>query len=283
MRRHGARGLVLCALLGWWSGAEARGSGPGLRWRADRRAPFSAAEEPQHGEEPQRVPAQPQRVPAQPLRRQQTPAGPIVYPNINGTLGAVTAVMIALSSNWLVYERITAFARRLISGGFNVLRSFGCHLFRYPPTVALVTMRGIIATEDEMRLGLSHAMISPEMVQPDLLDGSLASVRAGGLINLKRYERTLSRAFATPGARAVVLLLDSPGGSPAQSSLLYRRLNALRTRYPRVKLLCFVEDAAVRTRHGKETPTSAPGAPLSPFHPLASSSCALLCLWRTRR
>jgi len=112
------------------------------------------------------------------------------------------------------------------------------------PRVALVTMRGVIASDDEMRTGLSEAMLAPEMLKPD---GTVASYKMGGgeLINLQRFERTLTRAFATPGCRAVALLIDSPGGSPAQSSLIYQRLRALRARHPRVALLAFVEDAAV--------------------------------------
>lgn len=68
--------------------------------------------------------------------------------------------------------------------------------------------------------------------------------RAGDLINLQRFDRALNKAFATPGARAVVLVIDSPGGSPAQSSLLYRRLRMMRKRHPKLPLLAFVEDSA---------------------------------------
>ena len=50
-------------------------------------------------------------------------------------------------------------------------------------------------------------------------------------------------AYTYPHARS--LLINSPGGSPAQSSLIYQRLRALRKRYKRIPLLAFVEDAAV--------------------------------------
>ena len=56
------------------------------------------------------------------------------------------------------------------------------------------------------------------------LDFDDVSGDTGELINLARFEKTLSRAFMTPGCRVVALLIDSPGGSPAQSSLLYHRL-----------------------------------------------------------
>lgn len=167
-----------------------------------------------------------------PLRPRPGPMSPVPYPAINGTFGAVTAMLVALSANWLIYERISGFIRHVITGGFGSLKSLACRVFRHPATVTLVTMRGIIATDDEMRMGLAHAMVAPDTVRPELLEGSAApgSMRSGDLVNLNRFERTLTRAFATPGVRAVALLMDSPGGSPAQSSLIYCRLKALRAR-----------------------------------------------------
>src|SRR5664280_3181035 len=39
--------------------------------------------------------------------------------------------------------------------------------------------------------------------------------------------RSLERAFATRNARAVALIINSPGGSPAQSHLILRRIRQL--------------------------------------------------------
>jgi ClpP class serine protease len=61
-------------------------------------------------------------------------------------------------------------------------------------------------------------------------------------LNLRGVERQLARAFATPRARAVVLEVNSPGGSPAQASLLHARLAALRRTHADVELLCFGTD-----------------------------------------
>ena len=36
--------------------------------------------------------------------------------------------------------------------------------------------------------------------------------------------KTLERAFSVRNARAVALLINSPGGSPSQSHLIYRRI-----------------------------------------------------------
>jgi protease-4 len=61
-------------------------------------------------------------------------------------------------------------------------------------------------------------------------------------LNVRNLERQLARAFATPRARAVVLEINSPGGSPAQASLLHARLTALRRTHANVELLCFGTD-----------------------------------------
>lgn len=187
----------------------------------------------------QQQPPLPPRRPG-PLRRpappQRSPAYPVPLPAINGTAGAVAAVLIALSSNWVVYERLSWLVTALGRWSVGAVRTLFVRTLHFPPTVTLVTMRGLIATDDEMRTGLSYAMLAPEAAP--------AEVRGESLVNLGRFEKALDRAFSMPGARAVALLIDSPGGSPAQSSLLHRKLLALRRRHPRVKLLAFVEDSA---------------------------------------
>jgi signal peptide peptidase SppA len=53
--------------------------------------------------------------------------------------------------------------------------------------------------------------------------------------------RTLDRAFAVKGARAVALLINSPGGSPAQSHLIYGRIRQL-AEEKKLPVYAFVED-----------------------------------------
>jgi len=132
---------------------------------------------------------------------------------------------------------------RSARNAIRTLRSALGTLVHYPPRVVVVTLRGVIATDDEIRTGMSDAMLAPALL-PGHEELRGATMRGEQLINLGRFERTLTRAFATPGARAVALLIDSPGGSPAQSSLLHHRLKTLRERHPRVALLAFVEDSA---------------------------------------
>lgn len=62
-------------------------------------------------------------------------------------------------------------------------------------------------------------------------------------LSLADKEKILDRAFAVKKAPAVAIIVNSPGGSPAQSSLLYRRLRQLRERHNR-PVYVFVEDVA---------------------------------------
>mmetsp|Transcript_12383 Transcript_12383/g.26757 ORF Transcript_12383/g.26757 Transcript_12383/m.26757 type:complete len:410 (-) Transcript_12383:146-1375(-) len=194
------------------------------------------------------LPETAQQSPVRPLspRRQPMPPqrGPVPMQPVNGS-STLSTLLIALGTNWLVYERFSALAIRVCRNAFRTLTSWCTRVANYPPRAVVVHLKGIIATEDEVKYGDSRAMLlAPELAPADPEAGDSRPQVRGDLINLARFEKTLSRAFATPGARAVAILIDSPGGSPAQSSLLYHRLRALRTRYPRVKLLAFVEDSA---------------------------------------
>ena len=131
------------------------------------------------------------------------------------------------------------------------------------PRVVCVTLTGIIAADGDVRLGAQYSYGGrPELLSPDVtfvdgaerqprIDGEAdrdprtAGLRSDAVINLQRVDRLLTKAFASRGARAVCLIINSPGGSPAQSSLIYQRLRALRKRHKNMPLLAFVEDAAV--------------------------------------
>jgi signal peptide peptidase SppA len=62
-------------------------------------------------------------------------------------------------------------------------------------------------------------------------------------LSLRRYAAALERAFALRGLKAVALAINSPGGSPAQSALLYRRIRQLAAERG-VPVLAFAEDVA---------------------------------------
>ena len=69
--------------------------------------------------------------------------------------------------------------------------------------------------------------------------GLVTPLRPG--VVLSTIARTLERAFNVPRARAVALIINSPGGSPAQSHLIYRRIRQL-AEERNLPVLVFVED-----------------------------------------
>ncbi len=62
-------------------------------------------------------------------------------------------------------------------------------------------------------------------------------------LTLASVAKPLEKAFATRNARAVALLINSPGGSPVQSHLIYRRIRQLAEENERT-VIAFAEDVA---------------------------------------
>lgn len=88
--------------------------------------------------------------------------------------------------------------------------------FREPrPRVAVLRLNGAIGAVSPFRPGLSIGSLAP----------------------------SLERAFNMPRLAAVALIVNSPGGSAAQSHLIYRRVRALAGE-KKVPVIAFVEDAA---------------------------------------
>lgn len=83
------------------------------------------------------------------------------------------------------------------------------------PVVAVLRLSGVIAASAPLRSSLSMA-------------------RAAGPIE---------KAFAMRHAKAVALVINSPGGSPAQSHLIMRRIRALSIE-KKLPVIAFVEDVA---------------------------------------
>jgi serine protease SohB len=97
----------------------------------------------------------------------------------------------------------------------SALRAFIPQRFRRDrPIVPVVRLAGVIGLSTPLRPGLSLAGIA----------------------------RTLDRAFATRNAAAVALVINSPGGSPVQSHLIFRRIRDLAKEHGR-RVFAFVEDA----------------------------------------
>ena len=83
------------------------------------------------------------------------------------------------------------------------------------PVVPVVRLTGVIGYSTPLRPGLTLAGIA----------------------------RTLERAFAMRNASAVAVAVNSPGGSPVQSHLIFRRIRELAQEKGR-RVIAFVEDAA---------------------------------------
>ncbi|HXI08968.1 MAG: S49 family peptidase [Bradyrhizobium sp.] len=71
--------------------------------------------------------------------------------------------------------------------------------------------------------------------------GAVTPLRPG--LTLAAMAKTLERAFATRNAKAVALVINSPGGSPVQSRQIYLRIRQLATE-KKLPVLVFVEDVA---------------------------------------
>jgi len=69
--------------------------------------------------------------------------------------------------------------------------------------------------------------------------GVVTPLRPGLL--LSTIAKSLERAFTTPHARAVALIINSPGGSPSQSHMIFRRIRQLADE-KKLPVLAFVED-----------------------------------------
>ncbi len=83
------------------------------------------------------------------------------------------------------------------------------------PIVSVVRLSGAIGAVVPFRQGLAMSTVAP----------------------------LLERAFSVPGAKAVALVINSPGGSAAQSHLIFKRIRAL-SEEKEVPVIAFVEDAA---------------------------------------
>ncbi len=71
--------------------------------------------------------------------------------------------------------------------------------------------------------------------------GAVTPLRPG--MSLAGVAKTLERAFGTRNAKAVALVINSPGGSPVQSRQIYLRIRQLAAE-KKLPVLVFVEDVA---------------------------------------
>jgi serine protease SohB len=105
--------------------------------------------------------------------------------------------------------------RNMGDGVMSVLRPLIPQRFRRDrPVVPVVRLQGVIGMSAPLRPGLTLAGLA----------------------------KTLDRAFTVSRAPAVALAINSPGGSPVQSHLIFRRIRELAKEHER-RVIAFVEDA----------------------------------------
>lgn len=73
------------------------------------------------------------------------------------------------------------------------------------------------------------------------LNGVIAATRRG--LSLENIDDSLEKAFAKPRTKAVVLQVNSPGGSPVQSALIHDRVRQLAAKND-IQVLVFCQDVA---------------------------------------
>lgn len=85
---------------------------------------------------------------------------------------------------------------------------------------------------------------APPPVVPVLrFDGVIGPRQWRGAVSLASHAAALDRAFKMKRAAAVAIIVNSPGGSPVQSSLLYRRIRQL-AEEKHLTVFAFAEDVA---------------------------------------
>lgn len=87
------------------------------------------------------------------------------------------------------------------------------------------------------------------VLAPQKFTGDYAAmVRIQGTIdanqraNAQKVTRELQLAFEDPKAKGVVILINSPGGSPVQSSIIHDRIHQLRSAHPEKEVRVVAED-----------------------------------------
>ncbi|MEN2990697.1 S49 family peptidase [Tistrella sp. BH-R2-4] len=84
----------------------------------------------------------------------------------------------------------------------------------------------------------------PPVVSVLRLDGTIMAGRGfRSNLSYEGLQPLIDRAFKVPEAKAVALVINSPGGSPAQSSLIYKHIRAMAAE-KKLPVLAFVEDVA---------------------------------------
>ena len=109
----------------------------------------------------------------------------------------------------------------------NLFRKIFEKIFKRRPLVAVIKMNGVIGT------------------------GGFGRSR----INYESIENIINKAFGERRAKAISLVINSPGGSPVQSSLIYKRVRYLADKKD-IPVLVFVEPSLERALVPALSPTT---------------------------
>src|SRR5438309_10417708 len=116
----------------------------------------------------------------------------------------------------MVDQRTSEHVKQLLASARAALRPLVPARWRGGvPIVPVVRLSGLIGISSPLRSGLTLAGVA----------------------------KALERAFSMRHARAIALILNSPGGSPVQSHLIYRRIRALADEKKK-HVIAFAEDVA---------------------------------------
>jgi protease-4 len=68
------------------------------------------------------------------------------------------------------------------------------------------------------------------------------TIESGGDASAEKINGALQSAFEDKGTAGVIMRINSPGGSPVQSGIIYDEIRRLRTKHPEIPLYVVVED-----------------------------------------
>ena len=63
-----------------------------------------------------------------------------------------------------------------------------------------------------------------------------------GMINARQFNSLLNTAYQDGNSKGVILEMNSPGGSPVESDIMYERINHYKEKYPEIPVVSVIKD-----------------------------------------
>src|SRR6187549_1183036 len=99
--------------------------------------------------------------------------------------------------------------------------------------IGALALFGVIGTKGQLCIDKCTAIVQVE-----------GEIDRDGRASAENVIEGLHAAFEHPGTKGVVLLINSPGGSPVQAGQIYNEVRRLRAKHPTIPLHAVVEDMA---------------------------------------